>query len=273
MNEVIGIKIPYLKQIQYLYTDTDYEVGTKVIINSGGGEFQCEISSTKEPKTMMHNIYKASKIIRVATEADELKYLQTLNENRKLAAIFKKGVRTLNLPVSFIGIWQSIDNKYIKIMYYSTKKINFREIIGFMLKFYNRKVRIEMVQVGNREYNALIGGYGVCGYELCCHNRHYTVPPITSETLRYIGYRIDIKEQLIGSCNKYKCCLLYEAEEYKSLLKHLPNYGAKIKYKNKIYSVVDINIFSKIITVAFKNERIDLPFSYFEKEKIDASDA
>ncbi len=265
MNDVIGIKIPHLKQIQYVYTDIDYEVNTKVIINSGGGEFQSEIATTKEPKSIMHNLYKSTKIIRIATEVDEKRYLSTLNENRKLAAIFKKGIKTLNLAISFIGIWQSIDNKYIKIMYYSTSKINFREIIGYMLKYYNRKIRIEMVQVGTREYNSLLGGYGICGHELCCHNRHYSVPPITSETLRYIGYRIDIKDQLIGSCNKYKCCLLYEAEEYKSLLKNLPNYGSKIKYKQKMYNVVDINIFSKIITVVFKNDRIELPFSYFEK--------
>ncbi len=263
MSKVIGIKIPYLKQIQYVYTDEKLEPGTKVIIDTSGGKFLCEVATKLETKNMMHSVYKNSKFVRVATPTDELQNLKALNENTTLCNIFEKGIKALSLPITLIGVWQSIDNKYIKIMYYSLEKINFKDIIGYVLKRYNRRIRIELVQVGTREYNALMGGYGVCGYELCCHNRNYTVPAITSETLRYIGYRIDIKDQLIGACSKYKCCLLYEANEYKRLMRNLPNYNEKIDYQNGVYTVVDINIFSKKVILVSKQERIEVDFSYF----------
>lgn len=270
MNKVVGIKIPYVKQIQYIYTDQELEPKTKIIVDSSGGQFLCEVATKLETKNMMHSVYKKTKFLRLATNEDEIKNLSTLEENSKICKIFNNGVVALELPVTLIGIWQSIDNKYLKIMYYSLDKIQFKDIIGYVLKRYNRRIRIELVQVGTREYNSLIGGYGVCGYELCCHNRNYTVPAITSETLRYIGYRVDIKDQLIGVCSKYKCCLLYEANEYKRLMRDLPNYNDKIEYENQIFNVVDINIFSKKIILIGKKERIELDFDYFKKEQNDS---
>ncbi len=271
MNKVVGIKIPYLKQIQYIQVDQTLEPKTKIIIDTAGGKFICEVATKLETRNMMHSIYKKAKFIRIATLDDERRYLKTLSDNQKICSIFKAGIEHLELPVTLIGIWQSIDNKYIKIMYYSLEKINFHDIIGYVLKRYNRRIRIELVQVGTREYNALIGGYGVCGYELCCHNRNYTVPAITSQTLKYIGYRIDIKDQLIGSCSKYKCCLLYEANEYRRLMHDLPEYNTKIIYENEQYIVADINIFSKKVILTNKKNRLELDFDYFSREENDCS--
>ncbi len=268
MDKLIGIKLPFLKQISYVPSKEDYEPGTKIIIDSNNGLYQCEVATRTETRNLMHNEIKRTKTVRVATSEDKKRNLKAFEEMERLDNIVNQAIKDLSLPITFIGIWPSIDLKYVKIYYYSNTTIQFAEIIKYILKHYNRRIRIELVQVGTREYHGMVGGIGICGYELCCHARHYSAPPITTETIRYIGYRITLKDQLIGSCSKYKCCLLYEAEEYRHYLKALPNFQDKIKYNGKNYKIADINIFTKQLTIVNRYDRVDLPFSYFtEKNK------
>jgi hypothetical protein len=105
----------------------------------------------------------------------------------------------------------------------------------------------------------------MCGYELCCHNRNYTPPVISTSLLKHIGYRIDLKDQMSGNCGKYKCCLLYEAEEYMDFMENLPDYYQKISYNNQIYTVMDINIFNMIITITNKKEKLEVHYDEFIK--------
>lgn len=268
MEKVIGIKIPYTKQVMYLPSEEAYEIGANVLIESGGGKFITQICTGLEEKTIMHHIYKRSRIIGLATNEDKELYDKNLfARNEEYVRIFNSGIKQLDLKISLLGVWQSIDDKYVKFIYYSNTKINFKEIIDYVLKRSRRRIRIELVQVGTREYTTLLGGYGVCGNELCCHARSYAVPPITSETLKYIGYRIDIKEQLIGTCGKYKCCLLYEAQEYRNFMEKLPDYNDLIIYEGKKYRVADINIFTKLISLASGKERIEVPYEEFLAEQ------
>ncbi len=277
MNKIIGIKIPFLKQVSYIKCDQEYEPGAQVIVNSNNGLYQSEIATKLEARNLMHNEMKRTSVVRLASKQDQMMNIDAFEDLNALEQIVKDGIEKLKLEVSYIGIWPSIDQKFVKIYYYSNAAIKFADIINYILKNYRKRIRVELVQVGTREYHGMIGGIGVCGYELCCHARHYSAPPITTETIRYIGYRITLKDQLIGSCSKYKCCLLYEADEYRHYLKHLPNFDKKIKYEGKVYKIADINIFTKQITIVNRYNRIDLPFDYFinernkEKEKNESS--
>ncbi len=267
MDKLIGVRIPFLKQISYIKSKEDYKPGEYVVINSNNGEYVCEVATHLETKNLMHSQLKNTYVKELASDDVKLQNIEAFESMDKFASVVKLAIKELKLPITYLGVWPSIDRKFIKIYYYTNEMIKFGEVISFILKKYNQRVRIEMVQVGTREYHGLIGGVGICGYELCCHSRHYSAPAITSETIRYIGYRITLKDQLIGSCSKYKCCLLYEAEEYRRYLKHLPNFGTKITYENKKYNIADINIFTKQITIVNRYDRIDLPFSYFIKQE------
>jgi cell fate regulator YaaT (PSP1 superfamily) len=68
-----------------------------------------------------------------------------------------------------------------------------------------------------------------------------------------------------GNCGKYKCCLLYEAEEYMDFMENLPDYYQKISYNNQIYTVMDINIFNMIITITNKKEKLEVHYDEFIK--------
>lgn len=272
MSKLIGIRIPYLKQISYISCDEDFQPNSEIVINSNNGYYLCEVASNLEKQNLMHNVMKKTKAVRLATPKDKRKNLKAFEELEIFNEIVKEAIKKLELPITLIGVWPSIDQSYMKIYYYSNSMIKFADIISYILKHYNKRVRIELVQVGRREYSAKIGGIGICGYELCCHSRHYSAPPITTETIRYIGYRITLKDQLIGSCSKYKCCLLYEAEEYRHYLKYLPNYGQKIQYEGKTYNIADINIFTKNLTLVNRYDRIELPFSYFNSKETEETD-
>ena len=265
MERVVGIKIPFINQVYFLKTNQEHNSGDYIIIKSNNGNFLCEVASKTEIFKSRHQLYKNSEFLREATNDDIKEYSKSVIINNKYLNDFKNATKKLNIPIECTGVWPSIDGKYVKFFYYATQPVAFNKLIPELLKNISRKIRVELVQIGSREYNAILGGFGVCGYELCCHNRSYSTPSITTSSLKYIGYRIDLKDQLFGNCGKYKCCLLFEAEEYIDFTKNLPDYYEKIIFNDIEYTVMDLNIFNKIVTLQSKQEKIEIHYDEFTK--------
>lgn len=64
--------------------------------------------------------------------------------------------------------------------------------------------------------------------------------------------------KLSGQCGKLICCLKFEDENYTELKKHSPKINETYKYKNSIYKVTSVNLFTGMITLSNGTEFVTL---------------
>lgn len=159
----------------------------------------------------------SGKVVREITEND----MNIIRENRQRAlesmSICKDRIKINNLDMKLIDAEYSFDRTKITFYYWSEHRIDFRNLVKELAKIFN--CRIEMRQIGLRDEAKIKGGYGVCGYPLCCAQFLRRFDSITMRMVKNQKLPLDINK-ITGQCGRLLCCLGYEDELYtKELLK------------------------------------------------------
>lgn len=264
MNEVIGVKEATTNQISYIFTSTRFEVGDMIVIDNGKGQFIYECVRTLERYNKFSHKILEAKSIRKANSSEILSYIENQQQKEPFKQVFIAMTKSLAINALLIDVEFSLENDHIKYTYFSIDKLQFPKMIKYLLMNNPRRMKIEFYQVGEREYYAINGGLGVCGYELCCHNRSFNTPTITTSALKDIGINIALKKTLTGSCGKYKCCLLFEPAKVDALKRELPDLDTVFIYRGMPMLVIDINLERQIV-IASGTEIIEIEFDYFTK--------
>lgn len=264
MSEVVGIKENNTNQISYVYTENKYAVGDMLVIDNGKGEYL--YSCVRDNETFNPNSHKiiAIKNVRRATSSEILRYINAQQKVNPFYEVFEQMKKELNVNADLISIDVSLDEVHLKYTYYSIDKLNFPQLIKYLLMHNPSRKKIEFYQVGEREYYAINGGMGVCGYELCCHSRSHHTPTITTNSLTNLGINISLKKTLTGTCGKYKCCLLFDIEDKGEISQKIPDLDQKISYCNEQVVVTSINLKKQQVTV-MGSSIIHIDFAYFMK--------
>src|SRR5690606_35556905 len=71
------------------------------------------------------------------------------------------------------------------------------------------------------------GGIGDCGRELCCTTWMGDFEPVSIRMAKLQNLSLN-PSRLSGQCGRLKCCLKYEDEMYRELLKGLPKVGTTV---------------------------------------------
>ena len=79
-----------------------------------------------------------------------------------------------------------------KLLFYFTAdgRIDFRELVKDLAAIY--KTRIELRQIGVRDEVKMLGGYGMCGRELCCCNHLSDLNPVSIKMAKEQNLEIQI---------------------------------------------------------------------------------
>lgn len=198
----IGARVTGLKKIFYYITSVDYNIGDKVVLQRKDGLFIIEIA-TKVDLLDQHNEIKKSQILRRANAEDLLQLDKLALRQEYLMDVFNKAIKTLQLKIIPLSVWQAIDGVHINFYYYSPGRIEFNELIKTLIKNIDFRVRIEMVHMDVREVYAQQKSIGVCGKTCCCAQFTYSVACNKETSSEYSE----------GLCNKTKCCFISEEME------------------------------------------------------------
>lgn len=261
MNEVIGIKETNTNLISYLKTDQKFAIGDMLLVDGGKGEYIYECVRSNEvynPKA--HKLVMANNI-RVASSQELLTYIEN-QDTDAYKQVFKAMCKELGVNASIIEVDCSLDGNHLKYTYFSLEKLHFPKLIKYLLMNNPQRKKIEFYQVGEREYYAINGGIGVCGYELCCHSRSYHTPTITTNSLTSLGINVALKKTLTGSCGKYKCCLLFDPSQKQDLIENLPDIDQEINYLGETVVVTQIDLEKGQVTVLGSELKV-IEFDYF----------
>jgi cell fate regulator YaaT (PSP1 superfamily) len=192
--------------------------------------------------------------LRIASKEDLASICRNKKTEREILVEIKKRVRELNLEMKVFEVQLSVDEKCLVVVFVAEGRVDFRVVVRELSSKYQKTVRFQ--QIGSRDEARQMGGYGICGRELCCRKFPGSLKSITTEMARCQMVSHRGTERISGACGRLMCCLGFESDQYLDLIKDLPRKGEKIKAKGEEVEVIDINPISREIKIRKKDGTI-----------------
>jgi len=221
----------------------DLEVGNMVVV---AGETGNEIGIV-EVINVETKEESAEKIVRLATERDTQVYAEHKKENEEFLKLCKEEVKIQELNMKIIDAMSSLDGKQVIFAFTSDGRIDFRQLVKDLSTKIKKSVRMQ--QIGSRDEARKLGGYGICGRELCCVRFKGNMQSITTEMARVQQIAHRGSERISGLCGRLMCCLSYEAEQYKEMLQGMPELFSNVDTTEGKGTVIEINAITQDIKV------------------------
>lgn len=238
----------YLWENPKLYkSDFALEKGDKVIVateyaNEIGIVEKVDVETKEEPK---------EKILRIATERDRRVFAQCEEQKEKCLQICRQGIKELKLEMKLIDARVSLDGKQIIFAFTADGRVDFRELVRSLSKDLKKSIRMQ--QIGSRDEARKLGGYGICGRELCCVRNNGNMQSITTDMARVQQIAHRGTDRMSGLCGRLMCCLAYEAQQYKEMLVGMPELHSNVNTTEGKGMVVEINAITQEIKVKLEN--------------------
>jgi cell fate regulator YaaT (PSP1 superfamily) len=135
------------------------------------------------------------------------------------------------------------------------------------------RCRVHLRQIGPRDQAKLLGGIDRCGRELCCTTWLPEFQPIAIKMAKNQGLPLNPSE-ISGLCGKLLCCLAFEDEQYAEMRGGMPKVGAKLVSAVGKGRVVDVNVLTRRITIAWETgARVDVSADEFAEQQARRSEA
>jgi len=166
----------------------------------------------------------------------------------------KKQIRVNGLAMKIFETRLSIDEKCLVVAFVAEGRVDFRNVVRELSNKYKKTFRFQ--QIGSRDEARQLGGYGICGRELCCRKFPGSLKSITTEMARCQMVSHRGTERISGGCGRLMCCLGFEFDQYEELLKKLPKKGDKIKTEGGDGIVIDLNPIMQEVKVKMKDHSI-----------------
>ena len=186
------------------------------------------------------------KVLRKVTEGD---HNQIENNRLKAKDAINTCVRKIDerkLDMQIVQAEYTFDCSKIIFFFLSEGRVDFRNLLKDLAKIF--RVRIELKQIGVRDKAKIVGGYGVCGRELCCSSFLKGFHPLSIKMAKDQNLPLN-PSRISGVCGRIKCCMAYEFQVYKEMARSMPHVGDKINTEQGKGRVVDINILKRFAIV------------------------
>jgi len=190
-------------------------------------------------------------VIRKATVQDRRQLLGAEKIKKKLVKKIKSEVRKADLPMKISALDISVDGNCLVVSFTADGRVDFRELVRGLSEKLGKTIRFQ--QIGSRDEARRIGGYGICGREICCKKFRGNLKGITTDMARSQLIYHRGSERISGICGRLMCCLQFEADQYQEVLKIMPSKGEKIEAKGKKGSVVGLNVLEKKVKIELED--------------------
>ncbi|MBI1811478.1 MAG: stage 0 sporulation family protein [Nitrospirae bacterium] len=222
MPDVIGIRFKDCGKIYDFEANgsgAEFKKGDCVVVESDLGLSIGSVIIGR--RTVETSSRELKKVLRKATEED-FKQKQDNEAFEKEAKDYCiERIMARGLPMKLVFTESTLDKKRIVFYFTADGRIDFRELVkDLAAKF---KTRIEMRQIGVRDEAKIVGGFGMCGRELCCKTFLTSFEPISIKMAKQQELVLNMSK-LSGICGRLMCCLSYE----------IPDESAGIQPKDEI---------------------------------------
>ena len=189
----------------------------------------------------------AGKLIRLASDGDLRQVVNNEMKSKEAMKVSKKKIEDSKMDMQLVQAEYSFDATKVIIFFTAEGRVDFRNLVKDLAKML--RVRIELKQIGVRDKAKIVGGYGVCGRELCCSSYMKDFHPLSIKMAKDQGLPLN-PQKISGVCGRVKCCMAYEYQVYREFSRTLPKIGAKIKTpEGEQGRVIAMDILKRFVTV------------------------
>ena len=228
-------------------------VGMEVVVDAGRGTRIGTIASNKILNFGKNSSQNFRKILRIANDRDLEALERKKTTERRAQEICLDKILQLKLPMNLSRVVHVPEANKTIFFFTAEGRVDFRQLIKELAT--QLRHRIEMKQAGVRDEARSIAGYGVCGESLCCATFLTDFNPVTIRMAKDQGLALN-PSKISGVCGRLMCCLQYEHENYRKLVKTLPKMGARIETPEGPGKVINMEILEQKIVVRLNDESI-----------------
>lgn len=279
MQEIVGVKFKKLGKVYFFNPNgLVLEKGQNVIVETARGIEYGEIATPNSAVTEEKIVAPLKDVLRVATEEDTRIFLENEKKSAEAYKTCEEKILKHGLDMKLIDVEYTFDNTKLLFYFTADGRIDFRDLVKELAAIY--KTRIELRQIGVRDEVKMLGGYGMCGRELCCCNHLSDLNPVSIKMAKEQGLSLN-PTKISGVCGRLMCCLKHEQEVYEDKLSRLPTLGSIVKTPEGTGTVEDVEVLKELVKVklqnedtfvkkVFKNSEIEVIKSGRRKEKYDS---
>ena len=194
-------------------------------------------------------------VMRRATEEDTKSVEQNHKKETEAFGICLEKISRLGLDMKLVDVEMTFDRNKLIFYFTSDGRVDFRELVKDLAAVF--KTRIELRQIGVRDETKIMGGYGICGRELCCHTFLSEFAPVSIKMAKEQNLSLN-PTKISGVCGRLMCCLKNEQETYEYLNSKLPNVGEKLKTKDGVVGEVQrVDVLRQKVKLIVEDENGD----------------
>jgi len=241
--------------VYYFYLNgVDCQRDDYVIVEADRGtEFGRVVSVVGSGEHTPENVKPEGKILRKVTEGDRNQISNNLGKAKDAVGLCMRKVNERKMEMRIFKSEYTFDCSKIIFYFTADHRVDFRSLVKDLAKVF--RVRIELRQIPVRDKTKMIGGYGVCGCELCCSCYIKEFFPLSIKMAKEQALPLN-PSRISGVCGRIKCCMAYEFLSYRDLSKGLPRTGDKISTPEGRGRVRDVNIIKRTAIVELPEGKV-----------------
>ena len=223
MVKVVGIRFRTAGKIYYFGPgDLELKAGMHAIVETARGVEIGTVITIPREGSEESVIQPLKPVLRIATEADERQAEKNIEKEKEAYRICLEKIQKHELDMKLVEAEYTFDNNKLLFYFTADGRIDFRELVKDLAAVF--RTRIELRQIGVRDETKIMGGYGICGRQLCCHTFLPEFAPVSIKMAKEQNLSLN-PTKISGVCGRLMCCLKNEEETYEYLNSKLPGVG------------------------------------------------
>jgi cell fate regulator YaaT (PSP1 superfamily) len=264
---MVGVRFRRAGKVYYFQAEnhTDLLVGDHVVVDTTRGrELGWVVIAPSQ--VVGAQVEDLKPVLRRATEADLAGQDARRAREPETLAVVRARIRDHGLPMKAVLAEHSFDGNQVTVYFVSEEqRVDFRELVRDLAR--DLRTRVHLRQIGPRDQAKLLGGIDRCGRELCCTTWLPEFQPIAIKMAKNQNLPLNPSE-ISGLCGKLLCCLAFEDEQYAEMRTGLPKVGAKLTSAVGKGRVVDVNVLTRRITIAWETgSRVEVSADEFAEQQ------
>jgi cell fate regulator YaaT (PSP1 superfamily) len=224
MANIAGIRFREAGKVFYYdCVDLEVQTGSYVVVETSHGTAIGRVVIT--PNQVLVNELKdeVKPVLRLATQADIERSHELKEKAERDLDKARKRASEQELAMTFATAEYDLEGKSFTAYFTATERVDFRNLVRDLSR--ELGVKVQLLQVGDRDRAKLVDGMDICGQRLCCSSWMTSFPSVSIRMAKEQDLPLN-PQKISGVCGRLYCCLTFEYEDYKSLRGTLPKIGS-----------------------------------------------
>ena len=251
MQTVVGVRFKKAGKIYYFDpAGLDLAKDSQVIVETARGVEMGEVVVGPKEVEEKDIVSPLKKVLRLVNEEDRRVQEENQQQEKEAFQIGTEKILQHQLDMKLVDVEFTFDRNKIIFYFTADGRVDFRDLVKDLAAIF--KTRIELRQIGVRDEAKMIGGIGPCGKSLCCATWLGDFEPVTIKMAKEQNLSLN-PTKISGICGRLFCCLKYEHETYRNMIRRLPSYGARVRCPQGEGDVVDTHVLTGKIKIKIRN--------------------